>query len=345
MAAQNKNNIKLGLLVLAGLFLFILTLYIIGKNQHLFGSNFQIKARFENVNGLMKGNNIRFAGIQAGTVKSIKIINDTTIEVTMLIDNAMKPYVLKNAKVSVGTEGLIGNKIINIVPSKETAPVAEQGDLLQTQKIINTDEMLQTLYKTNNNIADISEELKSTVGRINSSTALWGILNEKSLAANLKASLYNISQASEKANEMVGDLRAIIGDVNNGKGSVGSLLKDTSLSHNLGEAVENIRAAGEKANGMMMELNETVKNIHEEINNGKGTVNALLKDPGLVAKLNISLDNVQKGTDGFNQNMEALKHNFLFRGYFRKLEKQQGKKALAPVSSRRDQNDTNQVNQ
>jgi phospholipid/cholesterol/gamma-HCH transport system substrate-binding protein len=170
-------------------------------------------------------------------------------------------------------------------------------------------------------------------------------LNEKSLAANLKASLYNISQASGKANEMVGDLRTIIGDVNNGKGSVGSLLKDTSLAHNLGEAVENIRAAGEKMNGMVLELNKTVQDIHEEINNGKGTVNALLKDPGLVAKLNVSLDNVQKGTDGFNKNMEALKHNFLFRGYFRKLEKQQRKETLAPVSSRRDQNDNNRVTQ
>ncbi len=336
MAMQNRSNIKLGILVLAGLFLFILTLYIIGKNQHLFGSNFELKARFENVNGLMKGNNIRFAGIQAGTVKSINIINDTTIEVIMLIDNAMKPYINKNAKVAVGTEGLIGNKIINIVPAKETAPVAEQGDLLSTQKNINTDEMLQTLDKTNNNIADISEDLKSTIRRINNSTALWGILNEKSLAANMKASLNNISQASANANDMVSDLRVIISNVKNGKGSAGALLKDTSLSHNLGEAVENIRTAGEKMNGVVATLNETVQDIHREINNGKGTVNALLKDPGLVAKLNASLDNAQKGTDGFNQNMEALKHNFLFRGYFRKLEKQQKKEVSARDSSRRD---------
>jgi len=68
-----------------------------------------------------------------------------------------------------------------------------------------------------------------------------------------------------------------------------------------------------------------VTDIRNDVHHGKGTVNALLKDSLLVTKLNTSLDNIQKGTDGFNQNMEALKHNFLLRGYFRKQEKQKGK--------------------
>jgi phospholipid/cholesterol/gamma-HCH transport system substrate-binding protein len=74
-----------------------------------------------------------------------------------------------------------------------------------------------------------------------------------------------------------------------------------------------------------MQISNMVAGIQNDINNGKGTVNVLLKDSMLAARLNASLDNIQQGTDGFNQNMEALKHNFLFRGYFKKLERQKEK--------------------
>jgi phospholipid/cholesterol/gamma-HCH transport system substrate-binding protein len=83
---QTSNNIKLGVFVLAGLLFLILLLYMIGRNRNLFGRNYVLKARFENVQGLIPGNNVRFAGIQAGTVKKIQILNDTMIEVTMFID-------------------------------------------------------------------------------------------------------------------------------------------------------------------------------------------------------------------------------------------------------------------
>ena len=84
MKKNSINNIKLGIFIIAGLFILVVSLYLIGKNQHFFGSNFVLKARFHNVEGLMPGNNVRFSGIQCGTVKDIEIINDTTIEVTML---------------------------------------------------------------------------------------------------------------------------------------------------------------------------------------------------------------------------------------------------------------------
>src|SRR5579871_5679600 len=98
MSATTSGNIKLGLLVLTGLGLLISTLYIIGKNEDIFGSHFELRARFANANGLMAGNNIRFSGIQAGTVKSIRVIDDTTIEATLLIDNALQPYINANAE-------------------------------------------------------------------------------------------------------------------------------------------------------------------------------------------------------------------------------------------------------
>ncbi|WP_276504322.1 MlaD family protein [Terrimonas pollutisoli] len=325
MAKRVISNIKLGAFVLSGLLFLVLLLYMIGKDRNLFGSTYILKARFENVQGLVPGNNIRFSGIQAGTVKRIKILSDTVIEVTMIIDTKMKPIIRKNAIASIGTDGLVGNKVVNIVPAREPGALAEEGDILASKKVVNTDEMLQTLYKTNNDIAIIADNLKTTVQQINNSSALWALLNDKSIPRDLRISLGNIRQATGKAGNMADNLHTIIMDVKNGKGSVGAILKDTSFAQNLNDAIVKIKVVGEEVDSLANEIGKVVTGIRQDINNGKGAVNALFKDSAMVIKLNASLDNIQKGTDGFNENMEALKHNILLRGYFRKQEKQKRK--------------------
>jgi len=331
MEAPTKNNMKLGLLVLAGLVLLILTLYGIGKNEHLFGSNFQLKVRFTNVSGLMTGNNIRFAGIQVGTVKDIEIVNDTTIEVTMLIDRRVKPFVHANAVASIGTEGLMGNKVINITPSTRPAPEAAAGSMLPAQRNINTDEMLQTLYRTNNNIADISEELKSTIHRIQGSVALWSVLNDSGLAIRIRSSVAHIDQAASNAESITRDIGSLVAHTKEGQGTVGKLLTDTAFYRDLNLAVQTIDRAGKEAGDLVSHFDRMTARVQEYIDSGKGAVNALFRDSAIVTKLHVSLDNIQKGTDGFSQNMEALKHNFLFRGYFRRLEKEKKKQSANTV--------------
>jgi len=332
MEEQTKNNIKLGLLVLAGLLLVILTLYGLGKNQNIFGSNFQLKARFSNISGLTKGNNIRFSGIQVGTVSRIEILDDTTIEVTMLIDKKVQPFVHDNAVASIGTEGLMGNKIINITPAHGASPAVVPGTMLTAQKSLNTDEMLQVLSRTNNNIADISLDLKSTVHRIRTSVGLWGILDDSSLGLHLRASLANIDRAAVNTRAFTKDIRDLIAGARNGSGVIGRLLTDTTIYSNLQQAVANIDKAGSAAQALVQHLDQSAVTIRDDLANGKGAANALLRDSLIVAKLNASLDNIRMGTDGFNQNMEALKHNFLFRGYFRKLEKQKKKQISNTVA-------------
>lgn len=333
MANKAVNNVKLGAFVLGGLLFLVLLLYMIGKNRNLFGSTYVLKARFEHVQGLVAGNNVRYSGIEAGTVKRLKILNDTTLEVTMVIDDKMKNIIRKNAIVSIGTDGFVGNKIVNILPARQPAPLAEEGDVLLSRKAIDTDEMLQTLYKTNNDIAIIAAELKTTVQRVNNSSALWALLNDKSISDDLRASVAQIRKATTKAGDMTENLATLVTDVKEGKGSIGMLLKDTAFAAKLNEAVNKIKSVGDETDSLVAGINKMIADIREDANSGKGPLNAMLKDSALVAKLNTSLDNIQKGTDGFNQNMEALKNNFLLRGYFRKLEKRKKKEMKSATAA------------
>lgn len=319
------NNIKLGAFVLAGLIFLIMILYMIGKNEHVFGSNFSIKARFQNVQGLKIGNNVRFGGIDIGTVKKINIINDTLMEVEMFVDNKLKNILRKNAIVTIGTDGLVGNKVVNIESYGKNSALAKEGDVLTTKKPINTDEMLRTLYKTNNDISNIAENLKSTIYKINNSDGLWKLMNNKEISTHLTNSVENIDKASREANIAINDISQVVKKIKSGHGLAGTIINDTLLAVNLNEAVANFRTTSRRTDSLAAQLQKSIDDIKNEIINGEGTVHTLLKDSASAKLLEKSLINIEKGTEGFNQNMEALKHNFLLRGYFKKMDREKNK--------------------
>ncbi|TDG36464.1 MCE family protein [Pedobacter changchengzhani] len=321
MADQKKNNIKLGIFVVSGLALLIFAFFIIGKNQNLFGSDFKLKVRFSNIGGLTQGNNVLFSGIQAGTVKDIDIINDTTIEVTMRINSKVKAFIHKNATATVGTEGLMGNKVINILPVKGKSALVEEGDLLYAQQSASMEEIIQTLSKTNENVQSISEVLKGTVLKIDSS-AILKLINDEQIGISLKASLENIYVATKNANQMTAGLNNLVADIRNGKGAAGMLLTDTAVAKELQYAVSKIKLASINANQMTVEANDLVKSLNNELKNGTGPVHTLLRDSTMSRDLKRSMSNIQKGSDGFNQIMESLKHSFLFRGYFKRQDRE-----------------------
>jgi phospholipid/cholesterol/gamma-HCH transport system substrate-binding protein len=325
MRKKTINTIKLGLFVLSGLLFLIVMLYMIGRNRNLFGRVFEVKAQFENVQGLVPGNNVRFSGIEIGTVKRINILNDTLIEVVMFVDDKMHKIIRNNAVASIGSDGLMGNKVVNISPARSPAPFVRKGELLLSRKPLNTEDMLQTLSRANEDISVVAAQLRIALQRVNNSTSLWTILNDETLPKNLRASAANVQLASARAAIVAGDLQSLIGSVKKGKGSLGTVLTDTAFALAMHDAIEKINGVGDKADELAVTLNSVITGVKQDINTGKGPAHALFKDSSMVEKISSSLDNIQKGTDAFSQNMEALKHNFLFRGYFRKLEKQKNK--------------------
>lgn len=269
-----------------------------------------------------------FSGLQAGTVEEIELINDSTIEVTMQINSKVKSFINKNALAAIGTEGLMGNKVVNISPVKGISQKVAEGDILQAKEMANMDEIIEKLSQTNNNVASISEVLKGTVMRIDSGAVLK-LFNDETIGKSLKASLLNVYKTSNNANEMSMALNQIISDIKHGKGTAGLLLSNTEMANTLQDAVVQIKEAGVHANAMTMEMNTMVKTINHDVTKGHNAVNTVLNDSLMAKNISLTMENLQHGTDGFNQNMEALKHNFFFRGYFRSLERKKIKEAKA----------------
>lgn len=327
MAKRTVDNIKLGIFVLAGLLVLLVALYFIGRESNLFGRNFELKARFENVHGLTPGNNVRYAGIQVGTVRKVKILSDTLIEVVMMIDEKMKPFIHKHDRVSISTDGLMGNRLLNITPAKEDALPVEPGDILVTYKGTDTEEMLQTLGRTNVNLEYISEEVKKTILRINQNNALWEVLEDPSIPASLRQSLAQVQATTRRSEAFMESLQAIANDIGEGKGSLGRILKDTSVAVNLDNAIRKLEVVATHADELALELTVLARGVKQDLQSGPGTLHSLLKDSAWAVKLDHTLDNIGQGTKDFQESMEALRHHWLLKGYFRKQEKRKASDA------------------
>ena len=317
MEKTTSQKIRLAIFVIIGLLIFILAVYFIGSKQKMFGKTDHLEAVFNNVNGLQIGNNVRYSGINAGTVRAINMINDTTIRVDMIIDKAILPHIKKDAIAIIGSDGLVGNMIINIIPGKGSEQSVKPGDEIHSQNRIRTDEMLNTLSVTNKNAADLTANLlKITDKIIKGNGTLGSLINDTIMSKDLKTTMRYLKLTGQGASESVVKLNKLLSSLDN-KDNVIGVIKDTAVANNIKTIVRNLDQSSAEINKVVANLNTTILNIKD----GKGAVNYLSNDPKLVQKIDSTMINIKEASFRLNENMEALKHNFLFKGYFKKQEK------------------------
>ena len=316
----NKQKLRLGIFIIVGTLLFVLAIYTIGQKQNLFSNSFIINTQFNNINGLQKGNNVRFSGINIGTVSAINMLNDSTITVEMNVEEKITEHIKKNAIASIGTDGIVGNVLINIFPRNGNSTPIKNGDIIESYSKVSADDMLNTLSATNENAAILMSNLIKITNRLNESKGTFGmLLNDTITATDLRQSIYNLKRVSYGATNSVNEFNSILKSIKNNKKTIaGILINDTISGEQFKATLTTINLASKR-------LDSTAKNLNSliiDINSSNGAVNYLTKDSLLVNDLKMSIKNINEGTYKFNENMEALKHNFLFKKYYKKKSKE-----------------------
>ncbi|WP_228235845.1 MlaD family protein [Allomuricauda sp. M10] len=316
------QNMKLGLFVVLGTLLVLVASYLIGNRQNMFVQNFSVNAVFKNVNGLQVGNNVRFSGINIGTVDKIDMLNDTTIVVQMKVEKKMREHIRKNAIATIGSDGLVGSMLVNIVPGVGEAVSVEDGDRLESYSRISSQNMLNTLSVTNENAALLTSDLLRVTQSLTEGKGTLGkLLNDTKMADDLEQTIINLKYSSEKVSQTLDDLQILMKGAQSDQTITGMLLSDSISAQKLKNILINLDSSS-------IEINRTAQNLNQwvgEIKNGQGALQLVTQDTVLANQLMRTMQNIEEGTEKFNENMEALKHNFLTRGYFRKLEKEQKK--------------------
>jgi phospholipid/cholesterol/gamma-HCH transport system substrate-binding protein len=197
MKATSGNNLKLGIFVSVSVLLFIAGIYFVGQRQQLFSSTFHVSAIFRDINGLQVGNNIRYSGINVGVIDDIQQITDSTVRVDMEINEETRKFIKKNAKAIIGSDGLMGSKLLLIVPGAYGQPALSDNDILQTTQPVSMDEIMLKIKETSDNAAIITGDLAAIISNIREGKGTLGkIMMDSAFAQNIDRTIVNIKQGT-----------------------------------------------------------------------------------------------------------------------------------------------------
>ncbi|MFW6257726.1 MAG: MlaD family protein, partial [Prolixibacteraceae bacterium] len=293
---------RLGIFIVIGIAIFVVAIFIIGKQQNLFNPVFKVTTSFFNISGLQVGNNVRFSGIDVGTVNNIKIINDSTVQVDMLIRKDVQEFIKADSYASISSSGIIGDKIIIITQGSTNSPVAKDGEHILSKEPLETDDIMKSLQTTAGHAEVISLQLAEVMMNINSGKGMLGrLIQDSTIAENVNLTIENFKKSSEGLDETI-----------------------EVTKENVFAFMESLQKTAAKTEVASNQLGE----IMTKINSGEGAIGMLLKDTSIVNNIDETIINLKESSIGLNENMEALKHNFLFRGYYRRQAKEEEKKKI-----------------
>lgn len=321
MNQENKRSVLVGLFVLIGIVILVLGIMTLGGQQKKFVKAIHVKAVFDDVGGLQPGNNIWFSGVKIGTVRKIKFFGDSQVEVEMNVEEKVVEFIRKNSKATISSDGLIGNKIIVIYGGTTDYPPVEEGDRLEAIMPLDTDQMMETLQVNNQNLVDITNDLKVLTSKIAAGEGIVGaVLTDSSLAINFRTILSNLERASVNSNKMIADLNSFTGKLNKKGTLINDLVTDTSIVPDLKETLENLRVSSANTQALTKEF----AGITAKLNSPDNSLGMLLNDPEFAKSLKSTLENADSATYNLNKGMEALEYTWPFNKGFKRKAKADG---------------------
>jgi len=240
-----KFKARLGLFILVGVALFLLTLYILGKSKNLFNPVFKITTDFQNINGLEVGCNIRFAGINVGTVDNLCFLNDSTVKVDLLVNKSVQQFIKEDCQASISLDGIIGDRIVVITQGGYHSKMAKEGQRIESKEPIETDAIMASLQKTTGSVEIISAELAEIMVKVNSGKGTLGrLLNDGTIAQELSETTVHLKNSSQQISE-------ILVEINSGHGTLGKIIRDSTVANDLSQTMLNLKYSSRGINELL----------------------------------------------------------------------------------------------
>jgi len=272
MKNRHRRSLIVGLFVILALTIFVTGIYLVGKKENIFGSTITVSAIFKDVKGLREGDKVRLSGIDIGTVNSIWFLDDNRVIIQMNLEEEAVKFVRIDARATIANEGLMGGKVVMILPGSLVSDPVTESDTLETIEQIDVDEIMREVKISSENITVVSRELISITQKINRGDGIFGkIFTDTTFTRNLDATSKNIMEITQNLND-------ISDKVYDGQGIIGKLFADTILTGQIDSAGQNI--------------NQIAMNLME----GQGVFGRLFTDTALTNNLYLSSKNMEATT-------------------------------------------------
>lgn len=319
-----RNQVLLGTFVIIGAGLFILAVLTVGSRQRTFDRTQRVRILFDDAEGLQAGDNVWLSGVKVGTVKSVSLTIDNQVEVQLNIGRKDFSHLYRDASGKIGSDGLIGNRIIILHGGRPDSGRVIAGGTITSEKTVRTEDMLATLQENNRNLLAITGELKVIAGKINNGQGTIGLLlNDAGMAGKLRQAVAGLQTASDRTALLTERLNVFAGELNS-NGLAHQLVTDTVVFRRLQETMDALKAAGDQIAAAAGNIRETAGNIRDASGGLKspGTpAGMLLHDSAVAADLRATAGHLRTSSQKLDEDLLALQHNFLLRGFFRKKEK------------------------
>lgn len=324
-ATKNSRPVVVGIFILLGLVILVVAVFTLGGQKKTFVKGFTVNAVFDDVSGLQAGNNVWLSGVKIGTVRKISFYNNTKVLVSMNLEKSIEPHIHKDAFAKIGSESFIGNKIVVIYGGTPGAPQVQDDGFLAVEKTISTDSMLSTLQSNNQNLLAITNSFKSISKKIDSGSGTIGyLLNNASMARKLNASMNslqatmnNFQTAAQTSKAVLANLEAFTTRLNTEGSLANKLATDTTLFNVLKGTLTQLRDVTTTASQITDNLKAASDRLHDTAN----IPGVLLNDVEAGKALKNTIMNLESGSEKLDEDLEAVQHNFLLRGYFKKKNK------------------------
>jgi phospholipid/cholesterol/gamma-HCH transport system substrate-binding protein len=335
MKMERTRKLIVGMFVGVCLVLFGVGLFLIGDSNQLFTKSFKAYADFSKITGIQDGGKVRVAGMDAGTVTRIEVPSrpDAKFRIHFRIIEKLHPIVRQDSVATIQTDGLLGNKYLQIDAGSAGSPLAKNDSMIQSKEPFDwgdlMDEINGVVKQVNGILVGVKDQLVSTLSEIEGTA--------KSATVLIKDATPQVKGILVSADKIGANLHEIIDGIQQGQGTVGALLKDKELYGSVRRSVdktekivENLRETSASAKKIMTKVEEseivpevqrTVKNLQQITRQVKDAVEKFQSasgEGGVGEDLQRTLADAHEAMNDLSDNTEALKHNFFFRGFFNK---------------------------
>ena len=323
---KSKNAIIVGLFVIIAITILIVAVFKLGGEQKTFSSKFPLKVVLTDISGLKEGNNVWFSGVKIGTVRNIELKGFKNVEVSMMIEESARKFIHKDATAKIGSEGWIGNKLINIYEGSGKMQPVDDNDYIKMQTISDDDDLTAILTSGSKNLLEITKNFKAISAKIADGQGTVGkLINDPEMASNLQLTMDNLKVLSENSKHAVENIENFTNRMNNESNAINQLMDDKTLYDSIRVAVNQIKATAEKANEFATNINAFADKLNSAGNDTNSVAGKLLSDKEMAAYIENTLKNLETASVLLNQDLEAMKHNFLTKKYFKDQEKEKKK--------------------
>lgn len=323
---SNKRAVIVGIFVFAGMIIFATGILVLGGQKKSFMSSLQVVAMFQDIGGLAKGDNVWYSGVKVGTIKSITFTGPHNIAVRMDIEKKSREFIHKDVRAKVSSDGLVGNKIIALAGGTPEVPAVEDGDTIIVETAISTDEIMSTLQVNNKSLVEITGNLKEITKNIrNGQGTLGRLIADDAAYTSLEGTLATLQKTAANTQRLTEGLADYTARLQNKGTLANDLVTDTIVFAKLRSTVTQLESVAQGVDSVMLNLKDASAGINENLRSSNTPAGVILNDEQTATSLKHTIGNLETSSQKLDENLEALKHNFLFRGYFRRKAKAEAK--------------------